>query len=67
MVHSANDEPDAVRGYHLAGADGCVGKAPNSVSVLIAQIASAYHRRADRRARAGNCVQRANRRACPTQ
>ena len=46
MVHTANDEPDAVLSYIDAGADGCVGKAPKGgTTTVLGQIAAAFRRR----------------------
>ena len=46
MVHTANDEPDAVLSYIHAGADGCVGKAPKGgTTTVLGQIAAAFRRR----------------------
>ena len=46
MIHSANDEPDAIPSYLAAGADGCIGKAPQGgMNGILADLATAFARR----------------------
>ena len=46
LIHTANDEPDAVESYVAAGADGCIGKAAGDGNdALLAKVAAGYHRK----------------------
>ena len=59
MVHTANDEPDAVLSYIDAGADGCVGKAPKGgTTTVLGQIAAAFRRRGQRSSSSAGMRQR---------